>query len=235
MKTFRQCLIVAGGALLAVGLTSHAARAFYDSTDTRLPSPYYRATNAVVYPTPGGPVTIDSFFDVFPDAVRAPGPPEGSPPQTDSFFDIFTELSLEPLGAPQNFRESPSRPTIQTARLNGLPPGTPVTFNTEMLALDIPAGSGNNTLPPGVMIRESPTLASTGKTAITDQGGGVFRIDSFFDVFTELSVDNGASWIPSNSPMHLEGTNSIPEPSTLMLVGLCLIGGTAIRRTRRDR
>jgi hypothetical protein len=58
-------------------------------------------------------------------------------------------------------------------------------------------------LPPGMMIRESPTLASTGQTTITDLGGGQFRIDSFFDVFTELSLDGGQSWSPSNSSQHV--------------------------------
>ena len=60
-----------------------------------------------------------------------------------------------------------------------------ITFDTEMLQVDLSGGS----LPGGVMIRESPTLASLGSTKLTDQGGGNFRIDSFFDVFTELPPD----------------------------------------------
>jgi hypothetical protein len=60
-------------------------------------------------------------------------------------------------------------------------------FDTEMLQLDLNAGGC-------VLIRESPTKASTGKTAITDLGGGMFRVDSFFDVFTELSTDCGQTW-----------------------------------------
>jgi len=39
-----------------------------------------------------------------------------------------------------------------------------------------------------IQVRESPTLQSTGQTTITDQGSGLVRIDSFFDVFTELSL-----------------------------------------------
>ena len=42
-----------------------------------------------------------------------------------------------------------------------------------------------------IQIRESPTLASLGETYIMDIGGGLYDIDSFFDVFTELSVDGG--------------------------------------------
>ena len=61
-------------------------------------------------------------------------------------------------------------------------------FDTEMLQLDISGGP--------LMIRESPTLPSLGRTAITDLGG-MYRIDSFFDVFTELSLDGGQTWLPS--------------------------------------
>src|SRR2546422_272018 len=73
-------------------------------------------------------------------------------------------------------------------------------YNTEMLQLDI-TGGGLGT----IMIRESPTLASTGGTNITDLGGGMFQINSFFDIFTEISVDGGNTWTQdSNEPMHQE-------------------------------
>jgi len=65
-------------------------------------------------------------------------------------------------------------------------------FDTEMLQLDIVGGL----LPGGVMVRESPTRASTGKTVTQGIGGG-FMIDSFFDIFTELSIDGGQSWLPA--------------------------------------
>jgi hypothetical protein len=73
-------------------------------------------------------------------------------------------------------------------------------YDTEMLQLDI---SGGN-LPAGMMLRESPTLASTGKTAIQPQTGGQYVISSFFDVYTEVSTDNGFTWYPSTSlPPHM--------------------------------
>ena len=86
-------------------------------------------------------------------------------------------------------RESPSKQRFSVLSLNGLPPGVPWLFQTEMLQLDISGGG----LPTGVMIRESPTLASTGATSISDLGGGQFQIDSFFDVFAELSIDGGTT------------------------------------------
>ncbi|MES1181097.1 MAG: PEP-CTERM sorting domain-containing protein, partial [Verrucomicrobiota bacterium] len=45
-------------------------------------------------------------------------------------------------------------------------------------------------------------------------------IDSFFDVFTELSLDGGATWMPDTSgPMHVNLVET-PEPSVCALAGL---------------
>jgi hypothetical protein len=63
-------------------------------------------------------------------------------------------------------------------------------YDTEMLQLDLTGG----TLPGGVMLRESPTRASTGRTSIRQLPGGQWMVSSFFDIFTELSVDGGVSW-----------------------------------------
>jgi hypothetical protein len=227
MITVRKYMLVAGGALVALVLASHVARADYISPDPRLPSPSHQSTNQVAYATPGGPVLMDSFFDIFYDLV-APPPPGGT--QIDSFFDVFTEIDLTLPGGTA-IRESPTRQSQirSTNNSGGLPPGE-VVFDTEMLQLDLSGG----TLPPGVMIRESPTLQSTGQTRLTDIGGGNYRIHSFFDVFTELSLDGGQQWFPSDGPLHLEG---VPEPSTLTLAGLGLVAcaAMAIRRVRRGR
>jgi hypothetical protein len=102
------------------------------------------------------------------------------------------------------------------------------TFDTEMLQMNL---TGATPLGP-FMIRESPTLRSTGQTTITDIGGGQFRIDSFFDVFTELSIDGGATWMPdTNGPARVE---LVPEPGTLTLLGLgaAVLAGLGWRRRR---
>jgi len=83
-----------------------------------------------------------------------------------------------------------------------------------------------------VTIRESPTLTSTGQTTITPQGDG-FHVSSFFDVFTELSLDGGNTWTPNiGAASHFEST---PEPTTLLLTGgaLILLGRTIRRRHGR--
>jgi MYXO-CTERM domain-containing protein len=86
---------------------------------------------------------------------------------------------------------------------------------------------------PVVMVRESPTLPSLGQTTITPLGGGLYRIDSFFDVFTELSIDGGQNWIPSQGPTHVDLTNT-PLPATwaLFLSGVGLLA--FLRRRKRQ-
>jgi hypothetical protein len=66
-------------------------------------------------------------------------------------------------------------------------------FDTEMLSLDILG------LPSGMRLRESPTKASLGRTSIRTDSDGNFRISSFFDVFTEVSLDGGQTWSPSTT------------------------------------
>lgn len=231
MITVRKYMLVAGGALLALGLASHAARAGYVTDIQHMPSPGHTTLTLVSFPTPAGVYRIDSFFDVFTELqqIAPPGPGTTS---IDSFFDVFTEIGLSLPGGLSQIRESPTRQsTIRTTNSGPTPTGDGTVFDTEMLSLDLSGG----TLPPGLLIRESPTLPSLGKTSIRESPTlGLYHIDSFFDVFTELSIDGGQTWTPADGPMHLTG---VPEPSTLTLAGLGLVAcaAMAIRRVRRGR
>ena len=100
----------------------------------------------------------------------------------------------------------------------------------EILTLDIFGGD----LPPDVMFRESPTLASIGLTEAklvgTDSSGDpIYRVDSFFDVFLEVSLDGGQSWTPLDEPLHLVG--AVPEPHSLLLGVLACLALSGRRRS----
>jgi len=72
-------------------------------------------------------------------------------------------------------------------------------FDAELLLLQPPtAGTA-------VRLRESPSRPSLGKTRVQAVGTPpTYRIGSFFDVFTEISLDGGATWSPVVDPTHLE-------------------------------
>ena len=96
-------------------------------------------------------------------------------------------------------------------------------FDTEIVSMSLSGSVG----PMNIQVREDPNRASTGSTDIQDLGGGLYHIDSFFDVFTELSVDGGANWTASDYGTRMTLT---PEPATLSLLAL---GGLALLRRRR--
>ncbi len=183
-----------------------------------MPSPVYHSTNTVTYTTPSGQFAIDSFFDIFTDIQRV-SPPDTGTGQTNSFFDVFTEIYLEGPGLAPSLRDAPSQ---QTIHMDGVPNET---WQMEILQLDLSGGG----LPAGVMIRESPTLPSSGTTTI-QYVGGPYHIDSFFDVFTELSIDGGQTWTPSNGSMHLVGDAPEPSSALLAVLGAVSLGRLGFRR-----
>lgn len=97
------------------------------------------------------------------------------------------------------------------------------TFNTQITQFDVAGGN----LPPNVRLRQSVTEPTLGQTTVQDLGNGQFLITSFFDVFTDLSIDGGQTWIPSDRAGHVE-LQALPEPSTALLlvmgVGFLTIG-----------
>lgn len=109
------------------------------------------------------------------------------------------------------------------ARMAGTAPAgqEPRVFDIELLSLDISGGIPGG----GFMLRESPTLASTGQLLFGRLPDDRYLIDNFFDVFTEMSLDGGATWHAAVA--------QVPEPSTIGLALLCACSLTALRRKRR--
>lgn len=104
-------------------------------------------------------------------------------------------------------REAPAQVTVKVTNMGSA--GGTTTFDTEMLQLDISGGS----LPPAIRLRESPTRPSLGQTKERPGAGG-FYIDSFFDIFTELSLDGGQTWMPSdNGAGHVQMDIINPTPA----------------------
>lgn len=67
---------------------------------------------------------------------------------------------------------------------------------------------------PNIEIRTSPT---PGPGLLLTSSQGPYQISSFFDIFTELSLDNGQTFTPTDAPLRL---TAVPEPSSFVLLPL---------------
>jgi hypothetical protein len=126
-----------------------------------------------------------------------PPPPAGGTNVHTFGSEIGLLVALVP-NQPLRLASAPATVTVQVAN-RGIGPNGEQLYDTEMLALDMHGG----TLPSGVMIRESPSKASLGKTTVLQSSTG-FLITSFFDVFTEISLDGGQTWSASDTAGHME-------------------------------
>jgi hypothetical protein len=102
------------------------------------------------------------------------------------------------------------------------------TFNTQLLSMDATGTAGGH----AVQIKLDPISPSTGQATIDNVGGQpMFHIDSFFDVFTEISLDSGP-FLPAGSPVHVDSVYT-PEPSTPIMLGAALILVASVWRRKR--
>jgi hypothetical protein len=111
---------------------------------------------------------------------------------------------------------APAQVTVKIKKVDQS--GNLSTYETEMLQLDIQGGN----LDPRTIIRESPAETSAGITTINNTGGG-FLINSSFDISTELSLDSGKTWIPSDHPGHMVLSCPCPVCPTLSQWGIIIL------------
>lgn len=102
--------------------------------------------------------------------------------------------------------------------------GTARSYDAEILQFD----AAKDSAAVKITLRESPTLFSGGSIIVTPSGSGTFYMSSFFDLYTELSVDYGANWTVSTSPygrLNLTDgtTTSIPTLGEWGLISLSVL------------
>lgn len=92
------------------------------------------------------------------------------------------------------------------------------TWETEIVSMNL----SGVVLGTPITLRESPTMDSRGETTVKALPNDMWSVDSVFDVFTELSIDNGP-FVVQDEPM---GTHVvfIPEPSAALLLVFGLVG-----------
>ena len=195
----RNCLCAVMTMTVLLGMTTVGLAQGVDTPSVNLPPPgVYISPNEYHRYSAMGIVLDDPAHDPFEaETIRV----RVGDDEIESFGSVFSAVEIG-LGLGPLVLNGPVE--VKTTNRYLSPTGT---FATEILSMTL-TGMTSNGIP--VMIRESPTLASTGETSITDIGGGMYHIDSFFDVFTELSVDGGQSWVPCDERT---GMYLAPEPT----------------------
>ncbi len=236
--TVATLLTLAMAFAMTIGWTSPAGAVVLDSPD--LPPEanpadprclqlisHYESGGGVHAVWPGPIDMTDVIHECFVNATTT----QVGPDQVED-FDSTLRATVDDGSGPQLVELTGPVQTLVSNR-TGSQTGT---FDTEIVSMSLTGDIGG--VP--IEIRESPSLPSPGETTITDIGGGLFEIDSFFDVFVELSV-NGGPFVPQiggPSRMTLVEVQSQQVP-TIGPLGLGLlatfIGLVGVRVRRRAR
>jgi len=204
--------LAAGIITLLAGITS--ARASVISSTPTLPVldvPYAASFGVGCFPLAGacvvpGTITLTSLVS------STFGPSGQDIVANASYIGTLTTLAGVPIG-PVNLSG-----TLEEEVIGRTSPTELGIWSTKLLALSLSGPALGHTL----MVTLDPAVLSTGFSSIVPDSGQAnrFRIDSFFDVFVELTLDGPTPLTAKRGPLHL---SLVPEPSTWLL----LIGGVA--------
>jgi hypothetical protein len=199
--------------LAGVLAVSASAIPSFPTIDNRLPNPDkpYEMTSGTVYYSDWPFALYDlSIQPSNPSQLDYPSPRSDGRLEFDSTFDIKYEAVVSwGLGPVHTLTGIGNARAIGVTR-----PETSTfdsiyylqVFDTELVSLNL---FGLSPIPE-VMFRESPTLRSNGVTIRQDACpvcAGPFtrwKISSFFDVFTEYTMNGGATWYPASDLIHVE-------------------------------
>jgi hypothetical protein len=209
---------------LAVGAVSPASADVIATSNCLPPANSQYAGTFHQWNAPGGPYILSNPIHRAFTTCTAPPTIVGN--STTDVFSSIVQGNLSVNGVNMGLVSGNAQVMVQVtlASVNG-----PVSlFNTQITQLNVSNFAGN----PNIFIRIDPGTPSVGQTTETNLGGGNFQISSFFDIFTDLSVDGGATWTPATGSTHMTLGPTTPEPSTVLLLGLGL-AAIGFRRLRR--
>jgi hypothetical protein len=128
----------------------------------------------------------------------SPNPPIGSGATINSFFDVWMEtspdggLTWSPVTGTGSMTLTPAlRSNIQGIQ----------TWASPVTAM--------NATTSGILFRKSPSFNSTGTNTYKPVGDN-YIMNSFFDIFTELSIDSGETWQPVTGISQNSGASFTP-------------------------
>ncbi|MCX5683195.1 MAG: hypothetical protein NT049_05860, partial [Planctomycetota bacterium] len=207
MSTRARTVRAAGLIVLAAGILAAAATAradeFLSPTNDLLPRNILLTSWSDPIMWANGVLVKD--LEIWRPANSLPMPlPGGTPTVMATNMQTKFQYSIDG-GATYQFGWAPALANVQVSNVLPNGPGG-VVSNMEMLSLNISGGS----LPLGMQIRESPTLASPGATSYTWRSEGYYRVNSYFDASLELTTDGGQTWAPAAQSRVL---SSRPQPS----------------------
>jgi hypothetical protein len=214
--------------LLSLFLTTAAAKANFVSSTPTLPVigvPYTSTTGVGCFAAVGvcalpGTLTLGTSTPSF----NASGQDIVS---NVTYIGALTDLANNPIG-PLTLTG-----TIEQEVLGRTTSTETGTWTTDLLSLSLGGPLMGHTL----SLALDPSQTSSGTTSIAPLSDGTFRIDSFFDVFVELSIDTVTPLHADRGPLELtlSPVSAVPEPSTwtLLLLGFSSIGAITYRRRKR--